>query len=39
MHIALQLGKNNILMGADAIETLGQKLTFGDTFTIVSRLN
>lgn len=35
MHIALPLGKGNILMGSDAIlEKEGQKFTFGDNFHI-----
>jgi len=35
MHIALPLGKGNILMGADALlEREGHKFTFGDNFHI-----
>jgi PhnB protein len=35
MHIALPLGKNNILMGSDAmLERDGQKFTYGDNFHI-----
>ncbi|MEO8516684.1 MAG: VOC family protein [Flavobacterium sp.] len=35
MHIILPLGKNNVLMGADAmLEREGHKFTFGDNFHI-----
>jgi PhnB protein len=35
MHIALPLGKNNILMGSDAmLERDGQQFTYGDNFHI-----
>src|SRR4051812_34695893 len=34
MHIALPIGKNNILMATDALESMGQKLTFGNNFSI-----
>ena len=34
MHIALSIGKGIILKGADAFESMGQKLTIGDNFTI-----
>ena len=35
MHIALPLGKNNMLMGTDAMEGLGQKApTMGNNFYI-----
>lgn len=32
MHIALPLGKGNILMGTDAVESIGQKLIPGNNF-------
>lgn len=32
MHISLPLGKSNILMGTDALESQGWKLTFGNNF-------
>ena len=32
MHIALPLGNGNILMATDALESMGQKLTFGNNF-------
>lgn len=34
MHIALPLGNGNVLMGTDALESMGQKLTFGTNFYI-----
>lgn len=34
MHIALPIGKGNALMGTDALESMGQKLTFGNNFYI-----
>lgn len=34
MHIALPIGKGNILMATDAIESMGQKLTVGNNFYI-----
>ncbi len=34
MHIALPIGKGNILMGTDAIESMGHKLTYGNNFNI-----
>ena len=34
MHIALQIGKGNILKGADAFESMRKKLTIGGNFTI-----
>jgi len=33
MHIALPI-KGNILMGTDALESMGQKLTFGNNFSL-----
>ena len=32
MHIALPIGKNNMLMGTDALESMGQKLKPGNNF-------
>jgi PhnB protein len=34
MHITLPIGKGNILMGTDALESMGHKLTFGNNFNI-----
>ncbi len=34
MHVALPIGKNNILMGTDAIESMGQKLINGTNFSL-----
>lgn len=34
MHIALPVGKGNILMATDALESMGQKLTAGNNFYI-----
>ena len=34
MHIALPIGNGNTLMGTDALESLGQKLNFGNNFYI-----
>jgi PhnB protein len=34
MHIALPLGNGNALMGTDALESMGQKLTFGNNFYV-----
>lgn len=34
MHIALPIGKGNMLMATDALECMGQKLTVGDNFYI-----
>jgi PhnB protein len=34
MHIALPIGKGNVLMATDALESLGQKLTVGNNFSI-----
>lgn len=33
-HIALPLGKDNVLMGTDALESMGQSLTFGNNVHI-----
>jgi PhnB protein len=32
MHISLPIGHGNILMATDALESMGQKLTFGNNF-------
>jgi PhnB protein len=32
MHIALPIGNGAVLMGTDALESMGQKLTFGNNF-------
>lgn len=32
MHVALAIGKGNILMATDAMESMGQKLTAGNNF-------
>lgn len=34
MHIALPIGNGTILMATDSLESLGQKLTFGNNFYI-----
>lgn len=34
MHIALPIGGDNVLMGTDALESMGQKLTAGNNFSI-----
>jgi len=34
MHVALPIGKNNILMGTDAPESMGFKLEYGNTMHI-----
>ncbi|MFZ1083142.1 MAG: VOC family protein [Candidatus Kryptoniota bacterium] len=34
MHISLPVGKGNVLMGTDALETMGHKLTAGNNFYI-----
>lgn len=34
MHIALPVGKGNVLMGTDALESMGHKLTYGNNFSI-----
>ena len=34
MHVALPIGKNNVLMANDALESMGHKLTVGNNFTI-----
>lgn len=34
MHVALPIGKGNVLMGTDTLESLGQKLTVGNNMYI-----
>lgn len=34
MHIGLQMGKGNYLMATDALESMGQKVNFGNNFYI-----
>lgn len=34
MHVALPIGQGNVLMGTDALESMGQKLTTGNNFSI-----
>ncbi len=34
MHVSLPIGKGNVLMGTDALESMGHKLTFGNNFNI-----
>ena len=34
MHIALPIGGGTVLMGTDALESMGQKVTFGNNFYI-----
>ena len=34
MHIALPMGKTNMIMATDALESMGFKLTFGNNFYI-----
>lgn len=34
MHVSLPIGKNNVLMATDALESMGQKLTVGTNFHI-----
>jgi len=34
MHVSLPVGKGNILMGTDALESMGQKLVIGNNFYI-----
>lgn len=34
MHIALPIGKGNVLMGTDALESMGHKVTFGNNYSI-----
>lgn len=32
MHMALKIGRNTVLMGTDALESMGQKLNVGNNF-------
>jgi PhnB protein len=34
MHVALPMGNGNMIMATDALESMGQKLTFGNNFYI-----
>lgn len=34
MHIALPIGKSNVLMATDALESMGQKLSNGNNYSI-----
>lgn len=34
MHIALPIGNGNVLMATDALESMGQKMTTGNNFSI-----
>jgi len=34
MHIELPIGKGNVLMATDALESMGQKMKMGDNFSI-----
>ena len=34
MHVALPIGKNNILMASDTMESMGHKLTPGNNFSL-----
>ena len=34
MHVSLPIGKGNVLMGTDALESMGHKLTTGNNFSI-----
>jgi len=34
MHVALPIGKGNVLMATDAIESMGHKMTEGDNFSL-----
>lgn len=34
MHIALPIGKNNVIMGTDALESMGQNVSFGNNISI-----
>jgi PhnB protein len=34
MHVALPIGKGNILMGTDILESMGQKLNLGNNFSL-----
>ena len=34
MHVALPMGKDNMIMATDALESMGHKVTFGNNFYI-----
>ncbi len=34
MHVSLPIGKGNVLMATDAIESMGHKVTFGNNYNI-----
>jgi PhnB protein len=34
MHVALPIGEKNLLMGSDALESMGQNFTTGDNFSV-----
>ena len=34
MHISLPIGKGNVIMATDALESMGHKLTYGNNFSI-----
>lgn len=34
MHVALPIGEKSILMGSDALESMGQNFTTGDNFSV-----
>lgn len=34
MHVALKMGKSNMIMATDALESMGFKITFGNNFYI-----
>ncbi|MFN8348522.1 MAG: VOC family protein [Spirosomataceae bacterium] len=34
MHVALPIGQGNVLMGSDAVESMGQSTTFGNNFSL-----
>lgn len=39
MHISLAIGDNSVLMGTDALESMGHKLTIGNNFYISLNLD
>jgi PhnB protein len=34
MHVSLPIGKGTLLMATDALESMGQKLTYGNNFSV-----
>ncbi len=34
MHVALAIGNGNMLMGTDALESMGHKLTYGNNYSL-----